>query len=907
MALNDQRHRTQEPWCAAAALTCAALLMSGCGAVRNYVPFLPPSNFVDVGGRMLSREEIAYYEEIKAHNKYAKIDPNSGVSYNALGELFQRKGHYPFAKELYVEAIGKDPTLSEAHHNLGVITLYEENYKDAQTHLTRAHALSPNDARIHHHLGLSYDGLGQHQAALQSFDKALVLDPEHSPAYLDKARTLYRLAKYREAEDVCRKAIANLPKVVVAQTAGDNRSELLKMIWPSGTDPSRPDTAFEEAHYDLALCLKAQGRHAEALTALVPAEQSKLSEVTRADVQTLKARLLEASGNRGAAIATLDVLRKEYPAKAAIVKQLARLYQENGQLDLAVRSRLEAAELDHSDRALQFDAARDAEARKDFPQQIAVYERLTRLDPADLDSRRKLARAYDQAGIVRQAALTYQEVVSRAPEDLLTVRRLGILYADLPGFQGRAVLQFKRVLAVNPKDAEVLRRMGELHLVSKNPSEAEKYLREALKLTPNDPLVHKATGDLYVMQRRGEDAVQAYRRALELKPELVEIQWALARVMLSVDLREDAIKPLEIYLLAKPDDVDARRSYADALRDLNRRAEAVKQYQTIIELRPRDEKTTKELAKLATLLGQRGEAAGMYEAILEKDPSDLDALRSAARLYDDQKQPLRAMYCWQRLLKFRSEDQEGLAALAADYRAIGDEDAAIRTYEVLGHADAWRNVAFLRLKRNEPKLARAAYRKIIALNKSDGPARAGLAGLLQLSENETEREEAVLLYQELLQLDPKDTRARVNLANLLTESNRFAEAQEQFEHALRLDKQHAAAHVGLGVILRKRGKLNEAKEHYQAALQSDPNCKLAHFNMGLLCDFHLEKPDEARTHYDRFVRLGGDPKLLPKADGAGSLGTPDASPTRKPGAEVLLPAEPVELQDAPKTTHEPQK
>ncbi|MCW8130517.1 MAG: tetratricopeptide repeat protein [Planctomycetota bacterium] len=843
----------------AAGIACAAVFVSGCGAVRTAIPFLPPSQYVDVGGRKLTREEVDWSQKVRELGTGIRINPKDSVSYVSMGELFQTKGHYDLASQLYIEAIKIDPNLDTAYYNLGVLAMAEENYSDALKHLSRARELSPLDAKIYHRTGVAYAGMGNQLEAAKNYDQAIKFDPEFTPAYLDKARGLFAQKKYKEAETVCRDAIAHIPQKLPTQKAGDDRSELLKMIWPGGEPQIRPDTAMEEARYDLALSLKAQGRHQEALSELLPAEKS---EFCRLDVQLLKSRLQEAGGDRAGAIATLELLRKDFKEQAVIPKSLARLYQASGQADQAAKLRLEAAELDQSDRALQDDALKDAVEHKDLSRQVAVYERIVRIDPSDVQAQRALAKAYDDLGIARQAALTYQQVVTRQPNDLATRRRLGMLYSELPGYQGSALLQFKAVLANNPRDAEVLRKVGELYLQAHNFTEAESHLRKSLEINPNDARAHAVMGDLLVMLRRGEDAAAEYRKCLELDPKLVEAHFALARTLVTVDRREDAVKPMEAYLKAKPEDVEARRFYADTLRDLNRRDEAVKQYNTIAELRPRDSGNAMELARLATLLGQPTDAAGLYENIIEKNPADANALRSAARLYDEMKQPLRAMYCWQRLLKIKKGDEEAMASLAANYRAIGDDEAAIKTYEDLGHADAWRNVAYLRLKRNERDKAIAAYRRVIELQKADVPARIALAGLLKTSEQEEEREQAVKLYRELLQLNPKDTKSRLNLANLLTENSRYAEAQEQYEAILRDEPGNLGANVGLGVILRKRGRAKEAEEHYLAALKTDENSKLAHYNLGVLYEYYLTDPAKAREHYDAFVRLGGDAGML---------------------------------------------
>ena len=136
------------------------------------------------------------------------------------------------------------------------------------------------------------------------------------------------------------------------------------------------------------------------------------------------------------------------------------------------------------------------------------------------------------------------------------------------------------------------------------------------------------------------------------------------------------------------------------------------------------------------------------------------------------------IFCWQRVLALKPGDLEAQSRLAAAYRKIGAEDAALAKFEAVGKAgdaDAWKQAALLRLKRNEKDLARQALREAIQIKNQDTATRHQLAALLQSSDKPEDKEEALRLYQEILTLDPKDLAARLNLANILGELNRLSE------------------------------------------------------------------------------------------------------------------------------------
>ena len=254
---------------------------------------------------------------------------------------------------------------------------------------------------------------------------------------------------------------------------------------------------------------------------------------------------------------------------------------------------------------------------------------------------------------------------------------------------------------------------------------------------------------------------KATNRRWPLIPKLSVAQLNLAKVLLGLNQREAALAPLREYLKQKPLDEEALRLLAAALRDAGHREEAIAEYEAIAALHPNEMEAYIELGKLKNGLGDPRAALGEYEGILEKHPANEEALQEAGRLYSQLGLPLRAIYCWQRVLALKPDDHEAQTQLAAAYKTIGADEAAIKNYEAVasgaGDADAWKNVAALRLKRNERELAAQAYREALKVKNQDLAARELLAGLLRSGDKREDKEEALKLYQEILQLNPKNS------------------------------------------------------------------------------------------------------------------------------------------------------
>ncbi|MEI6231969.1 MAG: tetratricopeptide repeat protein [Planctomycetota bacterium] len=923
-----------------ALLGIALLALTGCvvddvpDSIRGIVPFLPPSKFVDRGGRKLTRSEAAFYQKLTDLSRATKVNPRDAVAYNAIGELLMKKGSYSLAKRCFLDSIDFDGTLSEPHHNVGRLYLLEERYHGALEELEKAQKLSPDDAGIRMRVGEAHAGLNKTGLALEDFNEAIALDKEYTPAYLAKARLLYAQRSYGEAADVCRTALQNIPPYTPppAAVAKQTNIGLLDNILPNQKitedDTPRP-TYKEEAAYDLALCLKAQGLYSEAISALLGAESAADG---RADVQILKAKCQDLMNDSSGALATLGLLRVANPDMAEVPKLMARLQDKMGQADLAAKTRLEAAELDQSDKDLQEEALRDAEAKRNKPRIIQLYERLTRIDPDNLRYRVEIARAYDEALIKREAAISWQEVLnlreriveqarrdgevksnpdpyfSTPPEHDIR-RRTGMLYSDIPGFQGKAMLHFKRCLQLQPNDGEIHRRLGEMLLQSKNFSEAERHIRETLRVFPNDAKAHHNLATLHATQNNYDEAVEEYKKAIAADPNLDVAYVNLAKVLLGQNRRDEALQPLNDYTHLKPLDVEALRMLADLYRDLNNKTAALGVYERIVALESENGGNIDDLTKAVKVMwdmGNKNAAISDLEAQIEKHPSELRLLIPAGRFYSDNKQHTKAIYTWNRVLNISGNDDrmakeraEALKHLAEEYDANGRNADAIKYNEMAGKGgdpEGYRRAADMYLKKGDTAKALDNFKLILVMKPSDIDARRNIAELLQTSAKSQDRDEALKLYQEIITLLPKDEAAHVNCGNLLADGNRFSEAQDEYDITLRLNAQNTSALIGRGVLFRKRSRYKDALEEYLKAIAIDPEFTRAYYNVAVLYDYYLKDPVKAADYYQKYIQHGGDPKKVTPETGAS-----ESAPLKSAGAvspagtttnsDVFAPAE----------------
>jgi len=174
-------------------------------------------------GRHLARQgsKESMLKAIEVFEQVLAIDPNYAPAWNGIGTSYtnlagsqaipQEEG-YAKAKEMAEKALSVDPESAEAYTGLGWVARVNGDYETAARHLERALELAPNDDKVlnaaavllgdllrseedlriqkllverdpvnpsaYHNMGIVYYSMGDMDAAIASFDKAITLSPD---------------------------------------------------------------------------------------------------------------------------------------------------------------------------------------------------------------------------------------------------------------------------------------------------------------------------------------------------------------------------------------------------------------------------------------------------------------------------------------------------------------------------------------------------------------------------------------------------------------------------------------------------------------------------------------------------------------------------------------------------------
>jgi tetratricopeptide (TPR) repeat protein len=125
-------------------------------------------------------------------------------------------------------------------------------------------------------------------------------------------------------------------------------------------------------------------------------------------------------------------------------------------------------------------------------------------------------------------------------------------------------------------------------------------------------------------------------------------------------------------------------------------------------------------------------------------------------------------------------------------------------------------------------------------------------------------QEAEQEFQEVVRLNPSDTQAFFNLGNTYLLTKRFSEAQVAIQEGLKRQPESAFGEFLLGTVYMRTGKPEQAEQKLQQALTIDPNMSKAHLE---LVNVFLQQQNNAAaiSELKAFLKAAPEDSFAPRA------------------------------------------
>lgn len=298
---------------------------------------------------------------------------------------------------------------------------------------------------------------------------------------------------------------------------------------------------------------------------------------------------------------------------------------------------------------------------------IAVYNKISRLEPDSMEVSAKLAELYQTKGSLSEARFHYTALAEQYQSKGRKIEALAI---------------WKQIAQLDPNNTEVYLKL------------AEAYWQEDQKDEAADSFIE--AGSRLSEQNLHEAALAAYSRAIEIRKTDIQALHGFVKSQISLGYSDEAAKTLETILEQQPYNRDVLYLLVDCHIDTNNPLEAEKAVIRLVEQEPANYPRFLDLVKIylknndldsaARILsmssehllvgGQADEFLKWVNEILARNPEQLDALRLLVRYYS-----------WQRDEEAFKQSLERLAEVARLNEAVDDERSALSQLVMIAPQD----------------------------------------------------------------------------------------------------------------------------------------------------------------------------------------------------------------------------
>jgi protein O-GlcNAc transferase len=148
-----------------------------------------------------------------------KAQPGNAQAQFMMSAICGQLGDFAGSEQYVRKAIKLNPTVPEAHFNLGIARLRLDKTDEAIRSFQRALELRPNFPEASNELGNAWQHAGGPQQAVACYQQALALRPQYAEALSNLGAALLKLGQVDEAITSLKAALAANPQLVTAHLA----------------------------------------------------------------------------------------------------------------------------------------------------------------------------------------------------------------------------------------------------------------------------------------------------------------------------------------------------------------------------------------------------------------------------------------------------------------------------------------------------------------------------------------------------------------------------------------------------------------------------------------------------------------------------------------------------------------
>ena len=299
------------------------------------------------------------------------------------------------------------------------------------------------------------------------------------------------------------------------------------------------------------------------------------------------------------------------------------------------------------------------EERGVFTKSIAIYKRISRLDPDDLESLKKLADLYCERGFISEARTEYSSLAAKltkkneSEEAIETYKKL--LKLDSDDVESRLSLAELFVKEKQVEQAvEELNEAAEYKIRKKDLKEADEILKKARALDKEHPRTLENMIDLFKLGKKKKEALKLVNEVLRKDKENLKALYLLGDLCFENNELKKAEEIFKKILSIQPKEVEARVRLGRIFIQAKKFDDALEFYRPLIDALIKKHREDK--------------AIGLLGLILTAEKNHIPTLEKLAEIYRERKQKKSFEIVAQRLMKEYKRNK-----MEAKMKSLGEE------------------------------------------------------------------------------------------------------------------------------------------------------------------------------------------------------------------------------------------
>lgn len=461
-----------------------------------------------------------------ALQKAVALQPNSPRLYLALSQLYTRQDKPELALsqlKLAANQAPEDPAIASSY----VQALLRNSDTDtAHNYLTQLKKEQPKNVNAWQLSAAIAQYQGDAVTADKHLAKALLLAPNNITTLIAKGRLAQQQKNYTSAQKLYQKALKLSPEQPTATTALiatsiklKNTDIIVSQLQLLAQDNNQ-SAISSLGQYELSRGnFDAASRYAKQLRKL-PSKLSAFSRISGTKIQRALAKKNIAAKNYNEAIHDLQLAVRFSPSDQQILADIAQVQLLNGdekgaqstltqlrqrQGGTSPANMIAALAIEPTDPAKAIEMLQQSWQEEKHQPTITLLYKLEKKHqpgrsintltlwhesyPNDPRPMLELALTAQQQGQNDKAIKWYETVLSKAPDQVITLNNLAWLYAE-NGELEKGISTAKKAVELSPKNADVLDTLGWIYYLAKD-KRAVDILTEARKLAPRNSTIEE--------------------------------------------------------------------------------------------------------------------------------------------------------------------------------------------------------------------------------------------------------------------------------------------------------------------------------------------------------------------------------------------------------------------------------